>query len=155
MKTLLLLLRSLLATTKMKYYAHFLCLIFGLLFHLDCWAKQDVIFTDPSKAIIVTKSSPSFTITVQSNPTTGYSWFLKGYTTNLLVPVENKFYPPQQTGSDKLVVGIPGYEEWTFRAKPEAFVVPQLASVTLIYLRPWDEQSSHITNFKVIVKNDG
>ena len=140
--------------TKIKNYTYFLCLTSSLLFHFNCWAKQEVVFTDPSKAIIVTKASPNFTITVQSNPTTGYSWFLKGYTANLLVPVKKTFYPPQQTKGDKLIVGAPGYEEWIFRVKPEAFVVPQLASVTLIYLRPWDEQSSHITNFKVIIEND-
>ena len=137
-----------------RYCVYFLGVISGLLCNLDCWAKRDVIVTDPSKAIIVTKSNPSFTIIVQSNPTTGYSWFLKGCTTNLLVPVKKRFYPPQQTAGDRLMAGVPGYEEWTFRAKPEAFVVPQLASVTLIYLRPWDEQSSNITNFKVIIEDD-
>ena len=35
--------------------------------------------SDPSKPIVVQSSAPEFTIHLASNPTTGYSWFLKKY----------------------------------------------------------------------------
>lgn len=109
-----------------------------------------VIYTDPLKSIIVKKSSPEFTIIMQSNPTTGYSWSLKSYDSNIVMPVSRKYYPPV----NKKLIGAGGHEKWTFRIKPEGFVVPQTTSVTLIYSRPSDQQGAQITNFKVVTVND-
>ncbi len=125
-------------------------LLLALLITSEILAASDAVFTDPFKTIIVRKSNPTFTIIVESNPTTGYSWVLKSYSANLIVPISRKFYRPQ---SKKLLVGSPGYEKWTFRIKPEGFTVPQLTSITLIYLRPWDELGAQITNFKVVTQN--
>ncbi len=127
--------------------------IFLFLFPAICLAKPPIVFTDPSKALVINKPNYTFNIKVQSNPSTGYSWFLKSYTTGLIVPLKRRFYPPKKSMDSKFMAGTPGYEEWTFKIKPESFTVPQLASITLIYLRPWDEQSSQIINFKVIIQN--
>jgi len=89
------------------------------------------IFTDPNKAIQVTRQSPRFSLTLRSNPTTGYSWFLVGYDHNLIAPVSNQFK------ADTSKVGAPGKEIWTFKVKPEAFIVPQATELTLQYFRPW------------------
>ena len=35
------------------------------------------VMSNPQKSIIVSQSNPQFTITLASNPTTGYSWFLE------------------------------------------------------------------------------
>ncbi len=110
---------------------------------------QKMVFSDPLKTIIVKKSESTFSIILQSNPTTGYSWLLKGYDANLIKPVRHKFYPPE----NKRLVGAPGYEKWTFQVKAEGFVVPQLTSITLIYLRPWEEQGAKAVNFKVVTNN--
>lgn len=103
----------------------------------------------PQKSILVKKSSPVFEIFLQSNPTTGYSWLLKSYDSNLIVPVTHKFYPPE----DKRLVGAPGYEKWVFQVKPVGFIVPQLTSINLIYIRPWEEQGAQVINFKVVTNN--
>ena len=63
--------------------------------------------------------------------------------------MSNKFYPP----TNKKLMGAPGYEKWTFRVKPAGFTVPQLTSITLIYLRSWDEQGAQVFNFKVRTEN--
>lgn len=135
-------------------------LIFSVLILWECSngnSKSEVpIISDQSKPIIVSESNPIFKIIVQSNPSTGYSWFLKGYNPNLITPLKKAFYSPYsptQSKDTKLLAGAPGYEEWSFKAKPESFMVPQLTSITLVYLRPWDEQSSQIVNFKVITQN--
>jgi len=112
-------------------------------------AENKVIFTDPLKTIVVKESNPVFNIILQSNPSTGYSWSLKSYDSNLILPVDQKFYPPE----NKKLIGASGYEKWTFRVKPGGFTVPQLTSITLIYLRPWDEQGAQVVNFKVVTNN--
>lgn len=108
--------------------------------------KTDKItFTDSSKAIVVKKTSPSFDIILQSNPTTGFTWSLKNYDSQIIKPVANKYFPPKNG-----LIGSAGYDKWTFMVKPGGFVVPQTTSITLIYARPWDQQSAQATNFKVV-----
>ena len=89
-------------------------------------------FTDPTKALLVTKSSPVLTLKLKSNPTTGYSWFLVGYDHELIKPLGAQFHPPKQT-----MPGAPGYTIWRFKVNPRAFVAPQMTTITLKYLRPW------------------
>lgn len=90
------------------------------------------IYTDPNKAIQVTKASPTFILKLRSNPTTGYSWFLADYNQNLIKPIACKYVAP----STKMM-GVPGYDVWEFRVNPKAFTVPQVTEVTLQYFRHW------------------
>ena len=117
-----------------------------------CVGSDDskIEYTNPEKTIVVERSKPTFSVIVQANPTTGYSWLLRSYDSNLIAPVSRKFYPP----TDKKLVGAPGYEKWTFRVKSSGFVVPQTASITLLYARSWEMQDVHPTNFKVVTRND-
>lgn len=112
--------------------------------------NKKIEFTDPAKPIIVTQSNPVFSIVMQSNPTTGYSWLLKSYDATLISPISRKFYPP----TNRKLVGAPGYEKWTFRVKSPGFVVPQTTSIVLLYARSWEMQDIHPTNFKVVTSND-
>ena len=113
-------------------------------------AEEKTNFTDPTKIIAVDESKPVFKVVLQANPTTGYSWVLKGYDDSLLVPIGRKFYP----ANSKRLVGAPGREEWTFKVRPSGFVVPQITSVTLVYLRPWDEQGAQTLTFKVVTSGE-
>lgn len=112
--------------------------------------KKKIVFSDPLKTIVVKKSNPIVRITLPANPTTGYSWSLKSYDNNIVVPVTRKFFPP----SSKKLTGAPGYEVWTFRVNLKGFVVPQITSINLIYLRPWDEQGAQVLSFKIVTSND-
>jgi inhibitor of cysteine peptidase len=111
--------------------------------------NNGVVFTDPQKTIMVKSSSPTFSVILQSNPTTGYSWSLKSYDNVLIRPISKKFYP-----SKSGLIGAGGYEKWIFAVKSAGFVVPQTTSITLIYARPWDLQGAQATNFKVVTAND-
>lgn len=104
------------------------------------------IISDPLKTIIVKKTAPYFTLTLQSNPTTGFTWSLKSYDNSIVVPISRKFYPPQV----KKLIGAGGTEKWVFKVKPEGFVVPQTTSVVLIYARYSDQQGANAVNFKVV-----
>ncbi len=90
------------------------------------------VYTEEKQNILVTADQPEFTIQLKSNPTTGYSWFLREYDNNVLVPVKHTFQ-----GANVKLMGAPGFELWTFRVKSSGFVVPQQTTIRLVYARPW------------------
>jgi inhibitor of cysteine peptidase len=95
------------------------------------------IYTEDKQNISVTPDKPSFVIKLKSNPTTGYSWFLREYNPSIVTPVKHTFQPPE-----KSLIGAPGYELWTFRVKPAAFSVPQITTIRMTYARPWQSGDS-------------
>jgi inhibitor of cysteine peptidase len=96
--------------------------------------QTPTVYTAEKPAIQLSVDQAQFTIKLQSNPTTGYSWFLRTYDNNLIQPVSHRFQSPAQ----KKLIGAPGYEFWTFRMKKAAFVVPQQTALRFTYTRPWD-----------------
>jgi len=94
-------------------------------------------YNEDNTNIIVTRDHPEFTIKLKSNPTTGYSWFLREYDAKLIAPVNKKY-----KGPDKKLIGAGGFEIWTFKMKPNAFAVPHQTSLRMIYARPWNKLDS-------------
>jgi inhibitor of cysteine peptidase len=92
-------------------------------------------YTQDKTGIVITADQPRFTIKLKSNPTTGYSWFLREYHPSFLEPIHYQFYP-----GDTKLVGASGADVWTFHVKPSAFVVPQQTIIRFVYLRPWEGQ---------------
>ncbi|MCH9744506.1 MAG: protease inhibitor I42 family protein [Gammaproteobacteria bacterium] len=90
-----------------------------------------------ANTILVTKKKPTFTITLRSNPTTGYSWFLKKCNYHLIKPVSQKFMA-DRAALKKGIMGAPGLSVWTFRAQPAAFAVPQVTRLKWVSMRPWE-----------------
>ncbi len=123
----------------------------SLIVILTLWCCQMVMaapsYTDTKKPQLVRASHNTVRITMQSNPTTGYFWYLGKYNTNLITPVSYKFYPP----STKLV-GAPGYAEWIFKLKPAAFSVPHFLQIKFVHLRPWDLMSEAVSSYAIITK---
>lgn len=105
------------------------------------------MFTDPNKAIEVTKAAPRIILKLRSNPTTGYSWFLVGYDPARIKPVQCKYVAPNTK-----LTGAPGYDVWTFKVNSQAFVVPQVTHITLQYFRPWVVPTNgRKLNFTVVI----
>ena len=103
----------------MKYKKQFI--ITAILFMVTTVFANPVINT-PDKSIVITaKKQHTFNITLPSNPTTGYSWFLTDYNHQLLKPVNHQYV----ASSNKALMGAGGFEVWTFDVKKEAFNVPQ------------------------------
>jgi inhibitor of cysteine peptidase len=102
-------------------------------------------YSEDQLTISVTPNQPQFSVRLKSNPTTGYSWFLRKYASKLLTPVKHHF----EVSKTKLI-GAPGVEVWTFRVKPEAFVVPQQTRIQFVYARPW-EKSGDTTKLVFVV----
>lgn len=92
-------------------------------------------YTEDKTAITVSAAKPEFVLQLKSNPTTGYSWFLKAFNATYIEAVEHHYKAP----TDKTLVGAPGYELWTFKAKPAAFKVPVQTSLHFVYVRPWEK----------------
>lgn len=89
-------------------------------------------------ALQVSASQPKFIIKLKSNPTTGYSWFLREYDANFITPIKHEFGAPV----NRKLMGASGYEYWTFRVKPLGFTVPRQTLIRFIYARPWEADDS-------------
>ena len=98
---------------------------------------DNVTYSEDKTNITVTVQQPEFVLKLKSNPTTGYSWFLQEYNSNLITPVKHFFQAPA-----KGLMGAPGFELWTFRVKPAGFAVPQQTTIRMVYARAWESKDS-------------
>lgn len=99
--------------------------------------------TDPAKSLFIKKDQNILTVTLKSNRTTGYSWFIKNYDHNLLSLKSYQYIAPNTAAGGKApIVGAPGLESWQFTVKPEAHIAPQASEIDLIYIRPWEISNS-------------
>jgi inhibitor of cysteine peptidase len=91
-------------------------------------ASADDRFTDASKVIDV-RVGDTFTIVLDSNPTTGYSWQLKS------VPASSiAFIGSAYRIDHPILPGTGGREIWTFKAVSTGY-----AGILLEYVRPFDK----------------
>ena len=94
---------------------------------------------------IEVKNGQEFTIVLNSNPSTGYSWSISDtYDKNIVQMIGNVFKP---SGTKK--IGAPGEELWTFKG-----VGRGSTKINLTYSRKWEGKSSQETpkNFNITVK---
>lgn len=131
---------------KLVKYIEFVFSLLLVSFSTMSFAVEKDIMSNPNKPILTSPSAPEVTLKLESNPTTGYSWFLVSYDHQLLSPVSHH-YVPVHNG----LVGVPGYELWRFKVNPQAFSVPQVTEITLHYARSWEMQAIHKFKFLVII----
>jgi len=93
---------------------------------------QDNVYDETKLNIMVNVKQPEFILKLKSNPTTGYSWFLREYDPNLIAPVRHSYQQPV-----KELIGSAGFETWMFRVKSAGFNVPQQTTIRMVYARPW------------------
>jgi len=118
--------------------------IFVFLFMLSNIALAETpIYTIEKTTIVISHDQPEFIIKLKANPTTGYTWILREYDKNQLELVKHEFV----RGPSQLV-GAPGYDFWTFHAKPDFFTQSQQTTIRLTYMRPWEPIT---TNTKDVV----
>lgn len=114
--------------------------------HTQSEASKLEIYGEDKQNIVLTKSdNAEFSIQLKSNPTTGFSWFLREYNSDLITPISHKFLPPE-----KKLLGAGGAEVWTFKVNKIAFTVPMQTTLRLIYARPWQgSDTASQLNFRV------
>jgi hypothetical protein len=93
-------------------------------------------FSDPSHAITATADNPEFSISMQSNPTTGYRWYLKPWAIAWLIIVDQEY-----DIQDTTAVGAGGTETWHFKLLPQAFNARFILPIEFVSIRPWTVSS--------------
>ena len=87
----------------------------------------------------------SVTVTLCSNPTTGFEWSEQISEPNVLQQIQHEAVPPEAKG----VPGAPGKEVWTFKALEQGICI-----VSMDYSRPWEggEKGAWTYTLTVVVK---
>lgn len=107
---------------------------------------------------LITKKTPTLTLTLPSNPTTGYSWFLIAYNKSLLNLIDHKYTPSNATKNGEQLIGAGGYETWRFKATRNALLAPQVTYIKFAYARPWEIKANSLpkdlksTTIYVVIK---
>lgn len=137
-------------------------LIITLMFFSTIIYVQNLIAADNSyteqEVINIYSDTGEFRINLKSNSTTGYSWYLENYDSNLLVPIKQKYQSSQPKKNKKPLLGAGGTETWTFKAVKNAFSVPRVSKIKFVYMRPWatkadpsDNDGSDSLDIKIII----
>ncbi len=101
-------------------------------------------FSDPAKPVRIPAGS-EFTLTLESNRTTGYQWQLAGTPDETVVKlIESRYELP-----DTKLLGAGGREVWTFNA-----VGKGKTKISLKYVRPWEKDVPPVKEavFTVVVE---
>jgi len=123
---------------QIKSFCHFVVMM--LLLTDVAFAKTSTVYVNPNQ--------PQFTIKLDSNRTTGYSWSLKNYDKKLISLVSHAYIAPNSK-----LIGAPGYETWVFKANPSFLSGSKSTKVTLDYARPWEHGMSVKTAvYKIVSK---
>ncbi|MBM3167568.1 MAG: protease inhibitor I42 family protein [Chloroflexi bacterium] len=99
----------------------------------------------PAGNEIQAKAGQEFTITIESNPTTGYQWELAQTPNEAIVKFVKSDYEAPQNGRP----GQGGEEVWTFKA-----VGKGTAQISMRYVRSWekDQPPAKTQTYTVVVK---
>lgn len=103
------------------------------------------VYTEPSKPIMVSKSSHNFSIELAANPTTGYMWFLKNFDQDFIKIKQHYFVPPKDHK-----IGAPGMDVWQFEVNPKALNAPLMVELNFTYTKPWDLSDQKEATFTVL-----
>ena len=91
---------------------------------------------------ITANAGDSFTITLDSNPSTGFSWSISAITDESVIDdVSNEF-----KGADTGMVGAGGQEVWTFEAVDKGS-----STIEMKYSRSWEQGVEPAGTFNVTV----
>ena len=91
---------------------------------------------------ITANAGDSFTITLDSNPSTGFSWSISAITDESVIDdVSNEF-----KGADTGMVGAGGQEVWTFEAVDKGS-----STIEMKYRRSWEQGVEPAATFNVTV----
>ena len=93
------------------------------------------------------KINDTVEINLESNPTTGYGWFLSDKTNESIVSLVDSEYIASE--KDEKMVGVGGYETFTFKA-----VSKGETRIILNHERPWEEDTEILETFEVTISVD-
>ena len=88
----------------------------------------------------------SFTVTLGSNPSTGYQWSESAQISDQTVLQQTAYELVPPTEGQLLAPGTPGKEVWTFQALKEG-----KSTISMEYSRPWEEGEEAAWTFNLTV----
>lgn len=102
--------------------------------------------SDPAAPVAV-REGQTFTLTLRSNPTTGYIWQLAEPLNERIIRFMGNEYRSNKTG----LIGAGGMESWTFKA-----VESGETRINLKCSRPWEKGTApaKTAQFKIIISSD-
>ena len=121
-----------------------LAIICSVLILSNYTIAQDNNATTPDSTIIVINGD-SFSIVLESNKTTGYSWQLGSNSDSNIVHLLSTDYNAPSTDMQ----GQGGKEVWTFKAES-----PGTVTIILQYLKPWEKDTppARIKRYDIVVQ---
>ncbi len=99
-----------------------------------------------AKQLVVKQLAPNqelLHVNLKANATTGYQWYVSQYNHNLLQLIGYQYQAP-----DSDLIGAGGQAQFTFRAKADFLLNPQITRIVFDYTQPWNKKSGK----KMIVK---
>lgn len=116
-----------------------------LLIGLMLASTAQAVTKQQTETITVSPASPKFTISLPSNPTTGYSWSITGYDKQRLTLDSHRYLAPKGQR-----IGAGGTETWVFKAQPSLFKGTQATTIEFCYARPWEPPNQGIAHAFVV-----
>lgn len=109
-----------------------------------CFAREPQMYSNPANAIEVAVGT-DFSITLESNRTTGYEWQIAESLHKDMLQLAGSEYIRDKTS----LVGAGGKEVWTFKALKAGE-----AAISFKYVRPWERDIFPVKQevFVIIVK---
>ena len=105
---------------------------------------------EKTESVIEATAGKEFTISLDSNITTGFGWKLaKPLDETIVKSVKNVYQNAPQNPDKEPMVGAPGKEVWTFKALKSG-----TTTIEFKYVRPWekDKAPAKTKSFPVVVK---
>jgi inhibitor of cysteine peptidase len=99
------------------------------------------------KNINVSRNNPYFNVNLPSNPSTGYQWYLTRYNPNLVKPVGHSVLKTSNN-----MPGAPSITQWNFKARHDAFSVPQYGKLRFEYRRSFENTPARVQIVTVYFK---
>ena len=118
-------------------------LMFALCFS-GCSAVGKTLTEKNNGDSINLKINDSLEVKLESNPTTGYRWFLNDNVDVTIVSVSDPVFIESE--NDKELVGAGGYEIFIIKA-----ISKGKTSIILNYKRPWEEEVEPIETFEITI----
>ncbi len=134
-------------SSKMIRFAFLLTGLFLLVAASGCAAGQVKASEADQDSTVELASGETLTLTLESNPTTGYSWTVKDIDTAILKQSGEPKY--EQAPGSQGRMGAGGVETFQFEA-----VASGTTTLTLIYARSWETNIPPVRTYtlKVVVK---
>ena len=95
--------------------------------------EQVAVTANDSGGEVTVGMGDELVATLESNPTTSYSWALVSISNTSVVTNVSNEYTPNPTPTGEPLVGSGGNEVWTFKA-----LAAGTSTIEMMYARPWE-----------------